>query len=89
MAWDKALEHSRRKRHAALLGTLAPLGFRPLRAETHQLMRLLEGCTDLQRKKTQSRAIARKDQAFGMAGLWESWNDPVTKQPLSCTSVAW
>lgn len=38
---------------------------------------------DPQRKKTQTWAIARKDRKlFGMAGLWESWNDPIAGQPL-------
>jgi putative SOS response-associated peptidase YedK len=43
---------------------------------------------DPQRKKTQSWAIARKDRKlFGMAGLWESWNDPVAKQPLETFTI--
>ncbi|MGF7180075.1 SOS response-associated peptidase [Tunturiibacter psychrotolerans] len=43
---------------------------------------------DPQRKKTQSWAIARKDRRLlGMAGLWESWNDPVTLQPLETYTI--
>jgi hypothetical protein len=43
---------------------------------------------DSQRKKTQSWAIARKDRKlFGMAGLWESWNDPVARQPLETFTI--
>lgn len=43
---------------------------------------------DPQRKKTQSWAIARKDRKlFGMAGLWESWNDPASRQPLETFTI--
>jgi putative SOS response-associated peptidase YedK len=43
---------------------------------------------DRQRKKTQSWAIARRDRKlFGMAGLWESWNDPVARQPLETFTI--
>jgi putative SOS response-associated peptidase YedK len=32
--------------------------------------------------------VAPKDRKlFGMAGLWESWNDPVARQPLETFTI--
>jgi putative SOS response-associated peptidase YedK len=43
---------------------------------------------DPQRKKTESWAIARKDRKlFGMAGLWENWEDSVARQPLETFTI--
>jgi putative SOS response-associated peptidase YedK len=39
-------------------------------------------------KKKQAYAIARRDgEMMAFAGLWESWRDPATKQPLETFSV--
>jgi putative SOS response-associated peptidase YedK len=43
---------------------------------------------DPERKKTQAWAIARKDRKlFGMAGLWESWTNHATREPLETFTI--